>query len=250
MPRLRRCYLGMGCLVKRYRASAAWICLLLYLPLHAQDHVHEPPAGTSRKQPEAAESGMRGMDHAMVMRGMYGPYSMTREAFGTSWQPDATPMEGIHAMIGPWSTMWHGFVNLVYDHQDGPRGDDKSFGQSMLMGMGQRRLGQGTLGLRGMISLDPLMGKSGYPLLFQTGESADGRTPLIDRQHPHDLFMELAASYSLPLSADSAVFGYIGLPGEPALGPTAFMHRFSAMDNPEAPLTHHRLDATHLRSAS
>jgi len=97
-----------------------------------------------------------------------------------------------------------------------------------------------------MVSLDPTMGKSGHPLLFQTGETADGATPLVDRQHPHDFFMELAASYSVNLGADSAAFAYFGLPGEPALGPTAFMQRFSGMRIPEAPLTHHWLDATHI----
>ena len=97
-----------------------------------------------------------------------------------------------------------------------------------------------------MVSLDPTMGKSGYPLLGQTGETADGTTPLVDRQHPHDFFMELATSYSVQLGEDSAAFAYFGLPGEPALGPSAFMHRFSAMRNPEAPLTHHWLDSTHI----
>ena len=127
-----------------------------------------------------------------TMSGMYGAYPMTREASGTSWQPDSSPHEGIHDMAGEWMTMIHGYANLIYDDQGGPRGDSKTFSSSMLMLMGQRRLGEGTLGLRGMLSADPLMGKDGYPLLLQTGETADGRTPLIDRQHPHDLFMELA----------------------------------------------------------
>jgi hypothetical protein len=187
------------------------------------------------------------MDTApMPMTGMYGPYPMAREASGTSWQPDSAPMEGIHVMSGPWMTMWHGYVDAVYDHQGGPRGDRKSFAESMLMVMAQRSLGDGTLGLRAMVSLDPTIGKSGYPLLFQTGETADGRSHLVDRQHPHDLLMELSASYSHKLGPDSSVFGYAGLPGEPALGPTAFMHRLSGMDNPEAPLTHHWLDSTHI----
>jgi hypothetical protein len=108
-----------------------------------------------------------------------------------------------------------------------------------------QRPGEGTLGLRGMVSADPLMGKRGYPLLLQTGESANGQ-PLIDRQHPHDLFMELAASYRHPLSERSSAFVYAGLPGEPALGPPAFMHRFSGEDNPEAPISHHWLDSTHI----
>ena len=184
-------------------------------------------------------------EHAAQMRAMYGAYPMTREASGTSWVPDSSPHEGIAASIGDWSTMTHGFVNLIYDHQGGPRGDTKTFSTSMLMTMAQRQIGDGTLGLRGMVSADPLMGKRGYPLLLQTGESANGQ-PLIDRQHPHDLFMELAASYSHPLSERSSAFIYAGLPGEPALGPPAFMHRFSGDDNPEAPISHHWLDATHI----
>jgi hypothetical protein len=192
-------------------------------------------------------SAMRDMptgEHAM--QSALGPYSMTREGSGTSWQPDATPMMGLHVQQGDWSVMAHGFVNAIYDKQTGPLGDEKALTQSMAMLMGNRPVGPGRLGLRAMVSLDPTMGKSGYPLLFQTGESADGTTPLVDRQHPHDFFMELAATYSLNLGTDSAAFAYFGLPGEPALGPTAFMHRFSGMRNPEAPLTHHWLDSTHI----
>jgi hypothetical protein len=185
-------------------------------------------------------------EHSMNMTGMFGPYSMMREASGTSWQPDSSPHSGIMGMTGEWQTMVHGFAYSIYDHQGGPRGDEKSFSASMLMLMGQRPLGGGTLGLRGMFSLDPLMGKGGYPLLFQTGETADGKTPLIDRQHPHNLFMEMATSYSLPLGERDSVFVYAGLPGEPALGPPAFMHRLSGVDNPEAPITHHWLDSTHI----
>src|SRR5262249_61024522 len=111
----------------------------------------------------------------------------------------------------------------------GRRGDTNAVTTSMVTVLGQRPLGEGTVGLRGRVSPDPLMGKRGYPLLLQTGESANGQ-PLIDRQHPHDLFMELAASYSHPLGERSSAFIYAGLPGEPALGPPAFMHRFSGAD--------------------
>jgi hypothetical protein len=177
-----------------------------------------------------------GMKHHMASA--FGPYPMTREGSGTSWQPDATPMGGWMGKSGDWMLMAHGFVNVVYDDQSGPRGDNKTFSQSMAMLAAQRTLGPGTLGLRTMLSLDPTMGKNGYPLLFETGETANGVTPLVDRQHPHDFFMELAGSYSVPLGADGAAFIYAGLPGEPALGPSTFMHRFSGMRNPEAPLTH------------
>jgi hypothetical protein len=97
-----------------------------------------------------------------------------------------------------------------------------------------------------MLSADPAMGPSGYPMLLQTGETANGREHLTDRQHPHDLFMELAASYSVNVGEDAAAFVYAGLPGEPALGPPAFMHRLSGAEIPEAPITHHWLDSTHI----
>ena len=180
------------------------------------------------------------------MKAFLGPYPISREASGTSWQPDSTPHEGIHATYGDWMFMAHGLINGVYDNQGGPRGGDKMFASGMVMGMAERPLGDGTLGLRAMLSPDPFMGPNGYPLLFATGETADGRTPLIDRQHPHDLFMELAGSYSRNLSANSSVYVYAGLPGEPALGPPAFMHRTSGMDIPEAPISHHWLDSTHI----
>jgi len=117
-----------------------------------------------------------------------------------------------------------------------------------LMEMANRRLGPGRLGLRAMISAEPwAIGKSGYPLLLQTGETANGITPLIDHQHPHDMLMELAATYSVPVgTAGDSAFLYVGWPGEPALGPPTFMHRFSGMENPEAPLGHHWLDSTHV----
>lgn len=190
--------------------------------------------------------GMSG--HEMhEMTGFLGPYPMAREASGTSWQPDSSTMDGIHWMRGAWMGMTHGFADLVYDHQGGPRGDEDVFAPTMLMLMAQRPAAGGTFGARAMVSIDPAtVGKRGYPLLLQTGETADGRTPLIDRQHPHDLFMELAATYSHPLGERGSVFGYFGLPGEPALGPPTFMHRFSGMTLPEAPIGHHWLDSTHI----
>jgi hypothetical protein len=181
-----------------------------------------------------------------AMNGALGPYSMTREASGTSWQPDSTPHEGVHVMSGDWRLMIHGYADAVYDRQGGPRGDSKLFSESMFMAMASRPAFDGTVGLRAMASLDPAMGPNGYPLLLQTGETANGNKPLIDRQHPHDLLMELAGTYSRPLSDDLTVFAYFGLPGEPALGPTAFMHRFSGMDSPQAPISHHWLDSTHV----
>jgi len=188
-----------------------------------------------------------GMDMGeMLMMGLYGPYAMSREASGTAWQPEAARHDGVHVMCGAWMAMLHGSADLVYDTQGGDRGDEKVFIDNMGMGMAQRSLGPGTLGLRAMLSLEPAtIGKEGYPLLLQTGETANGQTPLIDRQHPHDLFMELAGSYSIA-SGNRSVFVYGGLPGEPALGPPAFMHRFSGASIPVAPITHHWLDSSHI----
>jgi len=193
--------------------------------------------GAQPPQPDAGTLGMLGLD---------GPYPMSREGSGTSWQPDSTPMSGVHAMHGAWMTMVHAQADLVYDDQGGPRGATQSFSSSMLMFMARRQLEDAAFGVHVMASTDPLMGASGYPLLLQTGETANGRDPLIDRQHPHDLLMEAAATYSLDLSPQTSLFVYAGLPGEPALGPTAFMHRLSGMDQPQAPLSHHWLDSTHV----
>ena len=194
----------------------------------------------------AAVATVAHADDNMAMQGALGGYSMTREASGTSWQPDSTPMAGIMSMNDEWMTMVHGYVNQVYDHQGGPRGATENFSNSMFMWMGNRTWGQNTLGLRAMLSLDTLMGKNGYPLLLETGETADGVHSLVDRQHPHDLFMELSASWSHAFDQAHSVFFYGGLPGEPALGPPAFMHRASGVDDPEAPLAHHWLDSTHI----
>jgi hypothetical protein len=182
----------------------------------------------------------------MKMESPFGPYAMSRDASGTSWQPEDSREGGVMVMSGDWMIMSHALVNVVVDHQSGPRGDDKTFAAGMVMIMAQRPLGGGTLGLRAMLSPDPLMGKDGYPLLLAAGETADGTTTLVDRQHPHDLFMELSASYSHPVGGGASLFVYGGLPGEPALGPPAFMHRNSALDSPEAPISHHWLDSTHI----
>lgn len=181
------------------------------------------------------------------MHGMYGRYPESRENTGTSWEPQAAQLPGIHRMNGAWAVMMHGYAFGIYDHQRGRRGGKKAFSENMFMVVAQRDFGCGTWGLRSMLTLEPLtIGKRGYPLLLQTGETANGRTPLIDRQHPHDLFMELATTYSLSFSEHHSVFFYFGLPGEPAMGPPVFIHRFSSMYNPEAPITHHWFDSTHI----
>ncbi|MEO6582501.1 MAG: hypothetical protein ABIN68_06830 [Sphingomicrobium sp.] len=196
------------------------------------------------------------MDHAAMaggehtghtgMKGALGPYAMEREASGTAWQPDASEHTGLMRQAGDWLLMGHGVLNLVYDQQSGRRGAKKAFASGMLMGTARRPLGNGTLQFKAMVSPDPLMGKGGYPLLLASGETANGVDRLIDRQHPHDVFMELSGSVSQNVGPNSSVFLYAALPGEPAFGPPAFMHRGAILESPEAPITHHWLDSTHI----
>jgi len=184
---------------------------------------------------------------SMEMSGALGSYAMARDASGTSWQPDSTPHAMGHLMRGDWTLMGHTQLNAVYDDQQGPRGDDLGFLAGMVMGSARRDAGNGdALTLRAMLSPDPFMGKRGYPLLLAAGETADGVTTLTDRQHPHDLFMELSATWARQFAGRNSVFIYAALPGEPAFGPPAFMHRQSTMMSPEAPITHHWLDSTHI----
>jgi hypothetical protein len=178
--------------------------------------------------------------------GWLGDYAMAREASGTSWQPEAAGMEGLHFGAGAWRGMAHASAFAVYTRQGGPRGGRQAFSTNMAALGAGRDFAGGTLALRAMASLEPLMGRTGYRHLLQTGESADGVNHLIDRQHPHDLAMELAVMYSRPVGARASVFLYGGWPGEPALGPPAFMHRPSGLALPTAPLGHHWMDATHV----
>ena len=172
---------------------------------------------------------------------------MERDASGTSWEPASTQMPGIHRTPDDWLLMTHDYMMGIYDHQGGPRGRHAFLSESMFMLTAQKDVERSTFALRGMFSLEPATVQcDGYPLLLQTGETCNGKTPLIDRQHPHNLFMELAAVYTLRFRDSSSLFAYFGYPGEPALGPPAFVHRFSAFYNPEAPITHHWLDSTHI----
>ncbi len=171
---------------------------------------------------------------------------MTREGSGTSWLPDDSPMHAVHAQKGVWDLMLHGNGFLQYLRDDGPRGQEQGGSINWIMGMARRPVGIGRLGLKTMISLEPLtIPGCGYPDLLASGESCDG-SPIVDRQHPHDLFMELAAVYERPLTNDLDVQIYGGPVGEPALGPVAYPHRVSAVANPLAPVSHHWLDATHI----
>lgn len=172
---------------------------------------------------------------------------MARESSGTAWVPDSTPMYGKMFMFGDDMLMLHGGAFPRYTNASTRRGDDRIDMPNWFMAMYSHPLNENAqLGLRAMMSLDPLTeGGRGYPLLFQSGETWNDQ-PLHDRQHPHDLFDELSLSYSQRLTSDFAGYFYFGMPGEPALGPPTFMHRLSAMDDPDAPIAHHWQDSTHI----
>ena len=172
---------------------------------------------------------------------------MAREGSGTSWLPDSSPMYGRMFMFGDDMLMLHGAIFPRYTNVSSDRGDDRIDAPNWIMGMFSHALSDSTqLGLRLMMSLDPLTETGrGYPLLLQSGESWHDQ-PLHDRQHPHDLFDELSFSLSQKFDHDVSGYVYFGYPGEPALGPPVFMHRPSAMDDPDAPITHHWQDSTHV----
>jgi len=154
------------------------------------------------------------------------------------------PMAGM-AMPG-WSFMTMGVARLVYNHQGGLSGDETVESSNWVMAMGQHGLGRGRLTLMLMNSLEPAtFHRGGSPELFQVGETFEGR-PLVDHQHPHDFFMNLSATYRLPVGERAAVWLQAAPRGEPALGPTTFMHRASAGENPTAVLSHHFQDSTHI----
>ena len=172
--------------------------------------------------------------------------SMARLGSGTSWIPDASPLPSRQFTADEWNLMLHGFVFGQYDAQSGARGSDQAGSLNWGMLMASHELACGRFQVRAMLSLDPLgVTARGYPLLLQTGETVNG-VPLHDRQHPHDFWMELSTMYDRPVSRSLGVSLYAAPSGEPALGPVAFMHRPSAMDNPTAPISHHWQDATHI----
>lgn len=217
----------------------------LTMCIHAQD---KPMARMDMKADTAKPKPMK---HHMSMSNVYSlNLPMGRNGSGTGWLPDASPMYGTMYHTPHWMYMLHGNLFLRYNDQDfshkGSRGDSKIDAPDWLMFMGQRQMGEnGLFHFSTMMSFDAVTANAGYPLLFQSGESYKGKS-IVDRQHPHDLFSELSVSYSQALSKKTDVFIYIGYPGEPAIGPVAFMHRPSALDNPDAPISHHWVDATHV----
>ncbi|MGZ4001730.1 MAG: hypothetical protein ACXVIY_13910 [Mucilaginibacter sp.] len=219
------------------------------------------PCAIAQKTPAKKDASMQGMDMGemkkdtvkpMVMNSQYSlDLPMNRDGSGTSWVPDQTPMYGYMFHGKKWMTMIHGAFFARLTDQDvfnkGSRGGKQFDIPNWFMVMTQRSVGKnGLFSINTMFSFDPfLVGPGGYPLLFQTGESYKGK-PLVDIQHPHDLFAEISPSYTQRIAKNTDISASVGYPGEPALGPPVFMHRLSAVNDPDAPLTHHYADATHI----
>jgi hypothetical protein len=214
---------------------------------------------TLKKKPSAMKK-MDHVDHSMhdrdSMKSMPSHafsrnLPMSRNGSGTAWNPDSSPMYMWMKQTDKTDWMFHGNIFLRYTNTDifknGKRGNDKVDAPNWFMAMMNRKIGKkGLFNATAMLSLDRLTeGGGGYPLLFQSGETWKGRR-LVDLQHPHDLFSALSIGYTQMINKDIDVFGYVGYPGEPALGAPAFMHRVSSMNNPDAPLGHHWQDATHI----
>jgi hypothetical protein len=228
------------------------LILILAGPASAQENMHMHSDTT---MPDMKDMGKMKNEHSISDVPMTHAFSlnlpMQRNGSGTAWSPDASPMNGYMVHTAGWMLMFHGDIFPRYNHQDifgkSSRGGEKWDAPDMLMAMGQRKVGaKGLFHFNVMLSTDPLIdGGYGYPLLFQTGESWQSK-PMVDRQHPHDLFSELSVSYSQALSENADVFVYLGYPGEPSLGPVTFMHRASGQFIPDAPIAHHWEDATHI----
>jgi hypothetical protein len=198
---------------------------------------------------------------------------LTHASSGTSAEPPSTPAPMLMSRRAGWMLMLHGsaFISDIQQHAvsnpAGPsaetcaqfnlpcappltRGGDKLFSTNWIMPMAMRQLGPdgryGQLTLRTMLSLEPatISGRE-YPELFQQGETAFGK-PIVDGQHPHDFFMELAALYDLRLGEHALLSLYAAPIGDPAIGPSAYPHRLSASEDPLAALGHHQQDSTHI----
>jgi hypothetical protein len=171
---------------------------------------------------------------------------------GTSIEPSSTPVAMLMRNYRGWMLMLHGsaFISDTQQQAQNHRGGNKLFSTNWIMPMAMRQLGSdgqyGQLTLRAMLSLEPATITSRqYPELFQQGETAFGK-PIIDGQHPHDFFMEVAALYDLRLGKQTLLSLYAAPIGDPAIGPIAYPHRQSASEDPIAALGHHQEDSTHI----
>jgi YHS domain-containing protein len=223
----------------RFVGASALVLIagLNVVPIRAQSSSPSQPPTTEQHQHPAAAPAQEHEDHDM---------QMAREGSGTAWLPDTTPMYAIHWQRGAWQFMAHENAFIQFLHEAGDRGDDQFGSINWIMGMAQRNAGKGRVTFRGMFSAEPWTIRGcGYPDLLASGEQCKGEK-IHDRQHPHDLLMEISAEYDAPLKGPVRWQVYGGPAGEPALGPVAYPHRVSAMPNPLAPISHHWLDSTHI----
>lgn len=220
-------------------------CILLDVSSCAQ------AAGPAARASDQTMQNMPGMSgraaHSMQMQPQSFIESLDMHATsGTDAEPNSTPFAMLMKKKGKWTFMLHGVAFLNDSQQSGPRGADRLFSTNWLMPMAQRKAGRGVLTLRTMLSLEPAtISKRRYPELFQQGETAFG-LPIVDGQHPHDFFMELAALYDYKLGENTLLSFYAAPMGDPALGPIAYPHRESASEDPLATLGHHLEDSTHI----
>ena len=164
---------------------------------------------------------------------------------GTAWEPASVPSHMWMWSRDGWDLMAHGVIFVDYNQQGGPRGVGKAESVNYAMLMEQHNLWRGTILFRQMLSAESLTSPHpGFPQIFQTGETYHGQA-LVDHQHPHNVFGELSAYYTMPVAERLSWFVYGGPSAEPALGPVTYIHRTSAAELPAAPLSHHLQDSTH-----
>ena len=214
-------------------SSSRWLVLGLLAVLFAVKPLSAQPT------PPSSNSGMTDMNPAAVF--------LMNLASGTSENPASWPMPMLAMHFGTWNTMFMATAFLVDTQQSGPRGGDKLYSPNWFMATAEHHVGsRGAFETELMLSLEPAtITNRSYPLLFQTGETAYG-IPLVDAQHPHNFVMSLGFHYTRELGEDTILDVYFAPVGDPALGPVAYPHRASAMELPEAPLSHHLQDSTHI----
>jgi len=204
-------------------------------------------AGTEAQTTSVPDQSMAGMQMGGMRMDEHHESSLPsgHSGSGTGWEPASVPSHEWMIMRDGWDLMAHGVIFAGYNQQGGPRGASKAESVNWGMLMEQHQLGSGTILFKQMFSAESLTSPHpGFPELFQTGETYHGQ-PLVDHQHPHNVFAELSLLYTLPLTDKLSWEFYGGPAAEPALGPVTYIHRTSASELPLAPLSHHLQDSTH-----
>ena len=200
------------------------------------------PAAAQDTAPAHSAQDMAGMD---IEKHEMSPRPSPHGGSGTAWEAASVPSHEWMFGQGGWNLMVHGAIFAGYNQQGRPRGAGKAESVNWGMVMEQHSLGSGTILFRQMFSAESLTSPHpGFPELFQTGETYHG-APLVDHQHPHNVFSELSLLYTLPFTEKISWEFYGGPAAEPALGPVTYIHRASASELPLAPLGHHLQDSTH-----